>query len=1219
MSRLALLIIMLGAMMNVSSLSSFRRTLTSLRSLYSSRARGAALSLRVSWSEDNADVNSIDHLHVAETKISDYFLSKLRKVDRLTSIKAIMDLTPENELGYQKAGKTVWSDKESMISYAISAKQKHPDKIILVRIGDFYETYGVDAIMLNNFAGLNLMKSDLKAGCPWRNVQQTLDSLTDAGFSIVIHEEMGEVDAAPGPTAKTRPRKYRAQSFIVTPGRRTYPWALNLRRDLEEFPSDRPYIGIQGTSSSGYNVVLVYLDEKRIAPYSRLNEEAVRTILDSAGAVEPVYLQDAVSLKEIISDTNSVVSLSDYSDKDFSDVVLRLICNNNGIEELTMKTFKHIPESNIGRPRSIYASTAYQIGLKPNPNVPDLIQTLLPKVHKAHSARFLREWLSNPPPITIARHMQSLNAILMEEDVAIPDNSPFIIRKVLTLLDSKQCNANIFRDIKQCAIGTHQMLAKANGHNGGSNINVEEAERAQMLTGDMSSAAMKKVVHHLLALISFRSGEIHIDSHDLQHKSSEVIDIISRCVLTEDEEDHATCHSVAGNSTTTTTTTTTSEKTLSLFRQLSPNNQEVLLDFFAANENEFRGHIRVDHDNIKGIYAEIDTAAGDLIAQILKDFPLQVNESDERENKESRLVHRNGMVYLAKKPSQESSREEVKYVAPYDPKKQKQVGGFTSSDVAAKVGCYRDSVEQAPKYVEKALQELCETLEPYQMIVVLISNWAMILQAVHAHVTAAKQRQWSMPTLLERSGDDTDGSNGSGKKEVMTMDVKDLSAWWMDRRDPATKLNDVQLQGIFLLTAPNMGGKSTIMRSLLVTALLANSGLCVPCTEASIPTYDSFFLRTSSYDIPTEGKSAFALEMDDMRVLLRDSTHKSLVMIDELGRGTSSKDGSALAGSILEALDKIQSTGIFATHLHELLQLPLETNSIRYKKMKSTANTTTGEITWDYLMEDGVCDDSMALETAKEFRIEAGIIERAKELQDQFDLLCRREKTALDSSRDIDAGTTISAASAADISATVTKETEKKKLVLEYVDLAADAVGDLQEKHGAITSEIEELEQKLLNHTMVKEEDQLSEPSVTATTTSSSTNTETDTSLETLFSGISSYIGTRTGMTLFEHNESPAASFEGHSCLYLLEMRNKASSAPVFYVGQTDAIGTRIQQHRSRTFKEYGLIRTAVVRVPNTGAARLIESKIINSLKRKGVVIMNSTDGKNVQFGSSSM
>ena len=82
---------------------------------------------------------------------------------------------------------------------------------------------------------------------------------------MVIYEEVSEVDAGPGPSGKAASkRKQRAQSYIATPGRRTYPHALTLKRDLEEFSADRPYIGIFGTASSGYSVVEISLKRRRL-------------------------------------------------------------------------------------------------------------------------------------------------------------------------------------------------------------------------------------------------------------------------------------------------------------------------------------------------------------------------------------------------------------------------------------------------------------------------------------------------------------------------------------------------------------------------------------------------------------------------------------------------------------------------------------------------------------------------------------------------------------------------------------------------------------------------------------------------------------------------------------------------------------------------------------------------------------------------------------------
>lgn len=158
--------------------------------------------------------------------------------------------------------------------------------------------------------------------------------------------------------------------------------------------------------------------------------------------------------------------------------------------------------------------------------------------------------------------------------------------------------------------------------------------------------------------------------------------------------------------------------------------------------------------------------------------------------------------------------------------------------------------------------------------------WSVILQAASDHTVSACQKNWCIPELLNFV--DADLGPSDSVKSQMTMSVTGISPYWIDRSRAVH--NDFELDGLFLLTAPNMSGKSTLMRTILVAALLANCGLFTPCTAAKIPRYDHFFLRTSSHDIPSEGKSAFAVEMEDMRIILDDSTQRSLIMIDELGK-----------------------------------------------------------------------------------------------------------------------------------------------------------------------------------------------------------------------------------------------------------------------------------------------------------------------------------------------
>jgi DNA mismatch repair ATPase MutS len=159
--------------------------------------------------------------------------------------------------------------------------------------------------------------------------------------------------------------------------------------------------------------------------------------------------------------------------------------------------------------------------------------------------------------------------------------------------------------------------------------------------------------------------------------------------------------------------------------------------------------------------------------------------------------------------------------------------------------------------------------------------WSVIMQAALEHTASSFQKNWCIPDLISFN---EQSSQGIVDRKA-GMKVTGITPYWINRFTAVQ--NDFDLQGLFLLTAPNMSGKSTLMRSILVAALLANCGLFVPCGTAQIPRYDNFFLRTSSHDVPSEGKSAFALEMQDMQIVLLDSTHQSLIMIDELGMSPS--------------------------------------------------------------------------------------------------------------------------------------------------------------------------------------------------------------------------------------------------------------------------------------------------------------------------------------------
>ena len=425
------------------------------------------------------------------TKINDYWLSQLNRVERAVARDMVSKLVPENSVGYS-------NPSSNMLKFVLKEKELHPDKVVIVRCGDFYEVYGIDAVMLVAHCGLNPMRGPkiVRAGCPVLSIQATLDGLTTAGLSAAIYEEIEETGTTPGPAGKRPKAKKRAFSYVVSPGCSVYPYKLSLKSEDIEFRTNRPFVGIHGTVSNGYNLVEIRVDEQCVTQYSRLSEQAIMSLLSTNGYVEPIYLQNAASLRPYLLGSRlqsaDIQTLDGYSERDFAAIVLKRVGEASGFSDQHLANFRPSAQSdNSGRPRFIYPNTATQIGLSQlNPNVPSLVKSLLPPSHYAHSARFLKKWLSTPPPRLMADEMRNLCSILSDSELnaTLPSNCrPFLIGKAIQLLNTGQCNASVFREIRDCARGVGAMLEDA-------------------ADGAGTNSHLQRLVGPLLALTSHQTG-----------------------------------------------------------------------------------------------------------------------------------------------------------------------------------------------------------------------------------------------------------------------------------------------------------------------------------------------------------------------------------------------------------------------------------------------------------------------------------------------------------------------------------------------------------------------------------------------------------------------------------------------------------------------------------------------------------------------------------------
>ena len=194
--------------------------------------------------------------------------------------------------------------------------------------------------------------------------------------------------------------------------------------------------------------------------------------------------------------------------------------------------------------------------------------------------------------------------------------------------------------------------------------------------------------------------------------------------------------------------------------------------------------------------------------------------------------------------------------------------------------------------------------------------------------------------------------------------------------------NDIKLDektNILLITGPNMAGKSTYMRQMAIITIMAQIGCFVPAKEAELPIFDAIYTRIGASDDLVSGESTFMVEMIEANNAISNATEKSLILFDELGRGTATFDGMALAQSIIEYIhENIKCKTFFSTHYHELTDL--EDTLKNLKNVHVSAHEEDGNITFLHKVKEGSIDKSYGIHVAKLANLPKSLINRANEI-----------------------------------------------------------------------------------------------------------------------------------------------------------------------------------------------------------------------------------------------
>jgi DNA mismatch repair protein MutS len=253
-----------------------------------------------------------------------------------------------------------------------------------------------------------------------------------------------------------------------------------------------------------------------------------------------------------------------------------------------------------------------------------------------------------------------------------------------------------------------------------------------------------------------------------------------------------------------------------------------------------------------------------------------------------------------------------------------------------------------------------------------------------AAATLAEEGGWCRPEIADR----TDFAIAGGRHPVVEAALRRARG---SIAAGAFVPNDCDLspgRRLCLLTGPNMAGKSTWLRQNALIVVLAQAGLFVPAASARLGLVDRLFSRVGGGDDIAGGRSTFMVEMAETAAILNGATPRSLVVLDEVGRGTATWDGLAIAWSVLEALhDRIRCRAIFATHFHELTALAGRLPELRLAQMQVAE--WRGEVVFRHQVGDGAARKSWGVHVARLAGVPRAVLARANQVLNALEARAR--------------------------------------------------------------------------------------------------------------------------------------------------------------------------------------------------------------------------------------
>ncbi|HNZ70704.1 MAG TPA: DNA mismatch repair protein MutS [Candidatus Dojkabacteria bacterium] len=786
-------------------------------------------------------------------------------------------------------------------------KNQYPDKLLLYRMGDFFETFGEDAKTTSKILNITLTSRDKNsdptplAGFPHHALDQYLPKLINAGLSVVIVDQIEDPKLAKGIVK-------RAVTRIVTPG----------TIDNNENSPKNTYILSIAISKKNTGITLCDIQTGKllITQFENRRKDFLVKIINSFEPVEVLLLQENTLIS---GDQNDIESKSPIS-RLFPEIVpiqpidTAFYKNSDNITDTIKKQFKIKNLEAIGLDSYKEANTALAMIIDYVNETQKISPEHINKVEKINingSMVLDSATIRNLEIVSNSVANSSVNSLFsVLNQCQTQMGKRLLYNMVLNpLLDAKEINDRLDRVTKY--VSSYELLMKTR------NI-LSEISDIERLAGKIG--LNRANARDYLALANTIEKALLIEeSKKTAEELNEFKDAISKTFVDNPPNTITEGHIIRDEI----------NSEVKELRELSGNSKTWVKDFI-VNERQKTGisTLKIGFNKVFGYYIEASRS-------------LKNNIPDYYERKQT-LVNCERYV-----------TEELKH-------KEEIILGAEEKLAKIEFEIFQSFRTDSLKYLP-AIIELGNQLAQIDVY----SNLAYI----------ANLKNYTRPEIYDISENNGKIDIVDGRHPV----VEDITE---DQFIPNDTLLDLNNNRVAILTGPNMSGKSTYIRQVALLVLMAQIGSFIPARKASISIVDRIFTRVGAHDDLNRGRSTFMVEMEEASNIVNNATKNSLIILDEIGRGTSTYDGVSIAWSLAEYLaNDIGARTLFATHYHELLKLGDKfPDTIKNYNVKVEENDDTDEVIFLRKIISGGTDRSYGIYVAKMAGIPNKIINRAKEI-----------------------------------------------------------------------------------------------------------------------------------------------------------------------------------------------------------------------------------------------